>query len=115
MSIPTSTNYISNNENYSNQDLITIFQTYSSIQVSANPTTNYKISGNYDLGQIFVQATPIGTALNTGFNAVISGTTYDLAKIFNSSIISSIPFTATGTYSYIYDYTNSKYYLTFTN
>jgi hypothetical protein len=88
MSIPTSTNYISNNENYSNQDLITIFQTNGTILVSGYPTTNYKISGNYDLGQIFVQASPIGsgTALNTGFNAVISGTTYDLTKIFNYSL-----------------------------
>ena len=47
MSIPSFTNYIANNANYPTPtDLINIFQPYPSIQISANPTTNYIISGS---------------------------------------------------------------------
>ncbi len=117
MSIPTSTNFIANNSNYTSTDLINIFDKYSTIQPTPSTTTNY-ITGSYDLGQIFIPI-PLGSGStpDTGFLSVISGTTYDLAKVFQvSGATAAVPFSVlTGTYSYIYDYTNQKYYLTITS
>jgi hypothetical protein len=84
MSIPTTTNFIANNSNYTTPtDLINIFSKYSSIQNSVPLSTGYYY-GNYDLSQIFRLAIPSysGTSLSTNFTTSISGTNYDLAKIF---------------------------------
>lgn len=84
MSIPTSTNFIANNSNYTTPtDLIQIFSTYSSIQSNIPLSTGYYY-GSYDLSQIFRLAVPsyTGTSSSTNFESTISGTKYDLAKIF---------------------------------
>ncbi len=116
MSIPSSTKFKANNLNYSSEDLINIFDTYSTIQPTPSVTTKFK-AGGYDLGQIFVSI-PLGSGStpDTGFKTNISGTKYDLAKVFQATgSTAAIPFDTNASYSYIYDYSNYKYYLTITS
>ena len=108
MSIPTSTNFITNNSNYPiATDLINIFQTLSTPLTSPSPQTNYKTSGGYDLGQIFISSPGYtGTSAPTGFVTTINGTPYDLAKVFNQK-----PYTITGSGTY----TTNNNTITFTS
>ncbi len=110
MSIPSSTKFKANNLNYSSEDLINIFDTYSTIQPTPSVTTKFK-AGGYDLGQIFVSI-PLGSGStpDTGFKTNVGGTKYDLAKVFQFNSSLPLPFNVlSGNYSYIYDYTNQKY------
>lgn len=88
MSIPTSTNYYTNNSNYPiSTDLIDIFQANNSIITTPTIYTGYKVSGDFDLSQIFVvNSSYTGTSPATGYNCSLSSNTYDLSKIFNPII-----------------------------